>query len=61
MSEKSPDSGQVGVEITPAMIAAGASILREAITELADGDVTPSEVSILVHCAMERCRLSGQG
>ncbi len=49
--------GEDEIEITPEMIEAGAAVLREEITDLASGHLTPSEVSTRVHRAMELARV----
>ena len=40
------------VEITPAMIKAGADVLRDLQFSLTDGDITPAEVAQAVWLAM---------
>ena len=46
------------IDVTPDMVRAGANALVEAtISDLAAGDITPDEVSVLVYRAMERVRL----
>ncbi len=49
---------QQDFDITPAMIEAGAEVLDSAVSDLADGWVTPSEISARIYELMERARTS---